>query len=66
MEACNTYTVQVPNEGYRRSWTNAEGICRRKAQKGTYLANIPEPGVAGTHYQLAEPTVRDLEMGHTW
>ncbi len=47
MEACIIYTVQVPNEAYGWSWTNAEGICRRKAQKGAYSAHGPEPGVAG-------------------
>ncbi len=49
MEACIAYTVQVPNEEYGWSWTNTEGICRRKAQKGAYSAHVPEPGVAGTH-----------------
>ncbi len=49
MKACIAYTVQVPNEEYEWSWTNTEGICRRKAQKGAYSAHVPEPGVAGTH-----------------
>ncbi len=51
MEACIAYTVQVPNEEYGWSWTNTEGICRRKAQKGAYSAHVPEPGVASTHYK---------------
>ncbi len=52
MEACITYTVQVPNEEYGWSWTNAEGICHRKAQKDAYSAHGPEPGVASTHSQI--------------
>ncbi len=55
MEACVAYTVQVPNEEYGWSWTNVEGICHQKAQKGAYSAHSPELGIAGTHLHSILP-----------
>ncbi len=63
MEACVAYTVQVPNKEYRWSWTNVEGICRRKAQKGAYSAHSPELGVAGTHIDYVQNFIWRAPLG---